>query len=201
MYLTLCFIDPEIHKIILKKNKAITWFASNCKSASKREDIVRTLQKFISIDIYGKCGTLQCEKNSTLCLDMLTSSYMFYLSFENSLCRDYITEKLYRPLTEYVIPIIFNSANMSLYAPPDSYIDVNDFNSVEHLVSHLKFLMSNPIEYGKYFWWKRYYDVVMDPLSFKIGFCDLCMKLNDPEFMNQKHMYPDIHSWWTNGMC
>lgn len=195
------FLDPEMHQIILKKKKAIAWFASNCKSGSKREDIVHKIQNFIKVDIYGKCGKLHCEKNSTLCLDMLTANYMFYLSFENSLCRDYITEKLYRPLTEYIIPIVFNSGNMSLYAPPDSYIDVNDFDSIEHLVSHLKFLTSNPKEYLKYFWWKKYYNVVMNLASFKIGFCDLCMKINDPKFMNKPHMYPDIQSWWIDGMC
>ncbi|KAL7040042.1 hypothetical protein ACKWTF_000237 [Chironomus riparius] len=195
------FYDPEMHKIVLRKKTAMAWFASNCKSASKREDLVNKLQKFIDVDIYGKCGKLHCEKNSMLCYDMLTANYSFYLSFENSICRDYITEKLYRPLTEYIIPIVFNSGKMSLYAPPNSYIDANDFDSIEHLVAHLKFLMSNPKEYVKYFWWKKYYDVVIDPASFKIGFCDLCMKLNNPEFMEQKHMYPDIHSWWVDGMC
>lgn len=179
----------------------MAWFAPNCRSASEREDFIQTLQKFIKVDTYGKCGKLHCEKNSILCLDMLTANYMFYLSFENSLCRDYISEKFYRPLTEYIIPIVFNSNNIPLYAPRYSYIDANAFESFEHLVSHLKFLMSNPKEYIKYFWWKKYYDVISDSTSLNLGFCDLCLKLNDAEFRNQEHTYPDIHSWWIDDTC
>ncbi|KAK4324303.1 hypothetical protein Pmani_005050 [Petrolisthes manimaculis] len=58
--------------------------------------LVKTLKKWIPVDTYGACGELKCPKNeSRQCKQMLTKHYKFYLSLENSLCRDYVTEKFY----------------------------------------------------------------------------------------------------------
>ena len=55
----------------------------------------------------------------------------FYLSLENSLCGDYVTEKLWKVLGYNVIPVVLNGANMSNIAPPNSYIGFDDFSSIE----------------------------------------------------------------------
>ena len=54
----------------------------------------------------------------------------FYLAFENSLCRDYITEKFWKVLSYNVVPVVLNGVNMTRVAPPHSYIDIKDFDSV-----------------------------------------------------------------------
>ncbi|XP_070499670.1 alpha-(1,3)-fucosyltransferase C-like [Chironomus tepperi] len=195
------FYDQELMKVFKNKKQKIAWFASNCNSNSKREILVSKIQEHIQVDIYGKCGTHSCDPKSSNCDKMLTSDYMFYLSFENALCKDYVTEKLYRPLNEIIIPIVFNGANTSLYAPPQSYIDVNDFDNVDALVTHLKYLMNNPEAYIKYFWWKKHYYVVDHKPTFKKGFCDLCMKLRDKNYHNEIHSYGNIKDWWESGMC
>ena len=51
----------------------------------------------------------------------------FYLSLENSLCKDYITEKFWKILPYNIIPIVLNGVNMTSIAPPHSYIDIKDF--------------------------------------------------------------------------
>lgn len=38
--------------------------------------------------------------------------YKFVIAFENSICNDYITEKLWRPLTIGVVPIYFGAPNV-----------------------------------------------------------------------------------------
>ena len=53
----------------------------------------------------------------------------FYLSLENSLCRDYITEKFWKVLPYNVIPVVLNGVNMSKIAPPHSYIDIKEFKN------------------------------------------------------------------------
>lgn len=56
----------------------------------------RELSKYIQVDIYGACGSLRCPRSqSQTCFDMLDEDYKFYLAFENSNCKDYITEKFF----------------------------------------------------------------------------------------------------------
>ena len=81
----------------LGKTKKVAWFVSNCGDANGRLEYAKVLQRYIPVDIYGNCGPLKCPRNSKHhdCNGLLRKHYKFYLSFENSNCRDYITEKLY----------------------------------------------------------------------------------------------------------
>jgi alpha-1,3-fucosyltransferase len=90
-------------------------------------------------------------------------------------------------LRKNIIPIVYGAANYNQFAPPKSYIDVNDFKSVEDLAIFLSFLSQNPKEYIKYFWWKRYYKVV-NPNPF----CDLCMILHNKDVSERKQVYGNI---------
>jgi hypothetical protein len=59
-------------------------------------DYINELQKHIQIDVYGNCGTLRCDKSQgNACFRKLKKDYFFYFAFENSNCRDYVTEKLF----------------------------------------------------------------------------------------------------------
>ncbi|RXG61965.1 Alpha-(1,3)-fucosyltransferase C, partial [Armadillidium vulgare] len=49
------------------------------------------------VDIYGRCGPLNCS-HSEDCYETFEKEYKFYFSFENSICHDYITEKLFNVL-------------------------------------------------------------------------------------------------------
>ena len=63
-------------------------------------------------------------------------NYKYYLSFENSVCDDYITEKFFNILKYDVIPITFSGTNFSaIGAPPHSSINVLDFASPKKLVN------------------------------------------------------------------
>ena len=65
-------------------------------------------------------------------LDM-KSLFQFYLSLENSLCKDYVTEKFWKVLPYNVIPIVLNGVDMATIAPPNSYIDIKNFPSFKGL--------------------------------------------------------------------
>ena len=60
---------------------------------------------------------------------IIVKNVQFYLSLENSLCTDYVTEKFWKVLPYNVIPVVLNGANMSNIAPKNSYIDFKDFHN------------------------------------------------------------------------
>ena len=71
----------------------------------------------------------QCQYSSVCFNHLINSPFQFYLSLENSLCQDYITEKFWKILPYNMIPIVLNGVNMSNTAPPHSYIDIKDFKT------------------------------------------------------------------------
>ena len=83
------------------KTKMAAWFVSNCNAGNKRNNYVDELEKYINVDVYGLCG-IPCPKNDNNgeknCLNQLDTDYKFYLAFENSNCKDYVTEKVYTAL-------------------------------------------------------------------------------------------------------
>lgn len=159
--------------------------ASHCFTSSLRELYVDELKKYITIDIFGKCGNLKCPRNETHwishdeCYEKIESEYKFYLAFENSICTDYISEKFFYTLRYNIVPIVFGGANYEEIAPPHSYIDTRNFQSPKELALYILNLNSNDTLYYEYFKWKRefYVDAGIHNMS-RQGFCELCSKLN-----------------------
>jgi alpha-1,3-fucosyltransferase len=134
--------------MIQKKNQTAVWMVSHCAASSGRDDLTKKLQSLkLDVDIYGKCGTKICPRNLPKCDEMLNSTYFFYFSFENTLCKDYITEKVFNAMKNYIIPVVFNGVQMDRFLPPKSYINVEDFKTIEDLVNYLKFLSMDINEY------------------------------------------------------
>ncbi|XP_070511149.1 glycoprotein 3-alpha-L-fucosyltransferase A isoform X5 [Cardiocondyla obscurior] len=87
---------PQTFNYAANKTKKVAWFVSNCHPRNQRMHYARELSKYIQVDIYGACGSLRCPRSqSQTCFDMLDEDYKFYLAFENSNCKDYITEKFF----------------------------------------------------------------------------------------------------------
>ena len=86
---------------------------------------MKSLQNYLKIDIFGKCGNLSCENahnGQNSCIDDNAGIYYFYLAFENSICPDYISEKYWRNINLPVVPVVLGGANYSKDVPPHSYI-------------------------------------------------------------------------------
>ncbi|EFX73041.1 hypothetical protein DAPPUDRAFT_58354 [Daphnia pulex] len=177
------------------------WMASHCETPSLRETYVRQLSKFIPVDVYGGCGNFSCIRNDShwlsdpKCYDMLEAKYKFYLSFENSICEDYVTEKFFEIMNHDIIPVVYGGANYSRIAPPHSYIDALQFTP-ETLAQYLKVLDANDQLYNEYFWWKGHYAVEsgVEQMA-RHGFCDLCKKLHQEDEGVVK-FYPQLVSEW-----
>jgi alpha-1,3-fucosyltransferase len=137
------------------------WPVSHCLTLSHREDYVTELSRYIDVDIYGACGKRKCNKNNqTSCMKQWERKYMFYLSFENCLCEDYITEKTFRPLNYEIIPVVLGGGNYSRDIPPHSVINAKDFNSPKDLADFLINLAADEQRYRSYFKWKTHYRII-----------------------------------------
>jgi hypothetical protein len=122
-------------------------------------------------------------------MKLLNTTYKFYLSFENSLCNDYITEKLWRIMKLDIIPIVLGGADYGAILPKRSYIDITNFSSVKELGTYLKNMDEK--EYRTYFEWKQtYYTVEFPPMQ-----CSICQYLN--ESANKTKVYENIDQIWN----
>ncbi|VDK24991.1 unnamed protein product, partial [Taenia asiatica] len=81
---------PPHHK---GRKKLVAWAMSNYRPRNNRIEYASAIAKFIPVDIFSRNGT-QLPRNSNS-FHLLSLNYKFYLAFENSNCRNYITEKVY----------------------------------------------------------------------------------------------------------
>lgn len=80
------------------KTQLIAWIVSDCHAPSGRSEHARKLAEHLPVHIFGKCGNFTCpgppdETFSTEDGAKRLRKYKFFLTFENFLCEDYITEK------------------------------------------------------------------------------------------------------------
>jgi Glycosyltransferase family 10 (fucosyltransferase) C-term len=126
---------------------------------------------------------------------MLTKDYKFYLSFENSICRDYVTEKFFKALRHYVVPIVNGGVDYLQFAPEGSFIHIRDFESPQHLAEYLQYLDKNQTAYEQYFEWRKKYVP-----SVTMSWCKLCEMLNNSSLPSKS--YDNIYDWWVvEGQC
>ena len=174
------------------KTKLVAWFVSNCKTPSRREEYVKELSKHIPVTMEGKCGrTSECSRHDEDCSLRLKKQHKFYLSFENSLCKDYYTEKVVNALIDNVVPIVYGFVDYEAFLPPKSYIDVQNFTSPKHLADYLIFLDQNDDLYDEYFAWKESYHCISGMLDYV---CRMCKYFHD--HFND-HQVRDLKQIWN----
>ena len=155
----------ELRRLIRQKTGVVAWFVSHCVTSSRRENYVRELSRYIKVDVYGRCGTLNCarrvrgpedgENYYNECDEMVAKRYKFYLALENSLCVDYITEKFFRFLRRDVVAVALGAANYLNFVPNGTFIDVREFGSPEKLANFLRILDEDDSLYEEFLLRKR----------------------------------------------
>ncbi|GMR63141.1 hypothetical protein PMAYCL1PPCAC_33336 [Pristionchus mayeri] len=188
------------------KSKSAAWFVSHCTTTnSRREDLVVKMKKYISVDIYGNClNGMNCPRGAK-CEDMLDDDYHFYLAFENSVCTDYITEKVWNQgYGRDIVPIVLKRSIVANRLPPNSYLAVDDFETLQELAERMSYLMKNKSAYSEMFHWRRDYATIYlngeqhDILERPWGFCQLCrIAWEKPK---TQRLISDFKEWW-DGSC
>jgi alpha-1,3-fucosyltransferase len=194
-----------------KEKKLVAAMISHCKTDGQREQYIKQLRKHVKVDVFGWCNhgerhkMLHCDTDELLsstpeCYNMLDSNYKFYLSFENAICPDYVTEKFFQIMSlRDIVPVVYGGVDYAQLAPEHSYIDARQFEP-EQLAAYLKKLAANETLYNEYLWWKDDY-IVEAGLEQMVrhGFCDLCRKLHvDNERIKS---YPSLFPKWHPGRC
>lgn len=201
------YYNENVKQLPLQKNfaanktKAVAWFVSNCGARNNRLKYAKELGKHIQVDIYGACGTKTCPRSqANNCFKMLDREYKFYLAFENSNCKDYITEKLFvNGLGQELVPIVMGARpeDYEKASPFHSYIHVDDFDSPKELAEYLKMLDQDDEKYNEYFKWKETGEFVNTKF-----FCRVCSMLHEPRALSKPRSYPDFNDWWRGkGTC
>ena len=184
------------------KSRLVAWLVSNCQAESNRQDYVKILSKFIQVDIFsgnGRCGgrNLCSRSNNTQCQDYIERTYKFYLSFENSICQDYVTEKFFDMMARNIVPVVLGGADYASIAPRHSYINALDY-SPRQLAHYLTLLDRNETLYAEYFWWKPYYRVRLLNEMRNEAFCNLCESLHSLPLNTSSSVLTDAKKWFID---
>ncbi|XP_029457601.1 alpha-(1,3)-fucosyltransferase 10 isoform X2 [Rhinatrema bivittatum] len=147
---------------------SLAYVQSDCDPPSDRDSYVRELMNYIEVDSYGEClhnKDLPEQLKNPATMDNskfhhILAQYKFILAFENAVCNDYITEKIWRPLKLGVIPVYYGSPTIADWLPSNkSAILVARFSHPQDLASYIKQLDENDTEYKSYITWKLKGDI------------------------------------------
>ncbi|KAF7669755.1 hypothetical protein LDENG_00155410 [Lucifuga dentata] len=170
----------------LNKTSLVCWVVSNYQSHHKRTQVYHELQAIVPVNVYGR--TRRRPLSSKALLPTISRCY-FYLAFENSIAKDYITEKLWR--NSYLggaVPVVLGPSlsDYRAVAPPHPFIHVDEFASVKDLGEYLKQLAEDKKRYNDYFSWKQ---------QWKVGLHRDCKICSVYDSLPQHKVYSDLHAW------
>lgn len=177
---------------ILPRNKSylVCWVVSNYKAKHRRSKIYQQLKKIIPVQVYGRAVKRPVPQNE---LSTIISRCYFYLAFENSVSPHYITEKLWRNAFQAgTVPVVLGPPrrDYEAIAPPNSFIHVDDFESIDGLGTFLKNLANDAERYESYFAWHRN-NIVKLYVDWRERLCNICPVYKRLPF----RIYQDLSVW------
>lgn len=186
-----------------KKRHLVSWMVSNCKTNSRREILVDELKQYLpknSIHVYGKCGTMNCPKDSPDardgCWKMMEKKYKFYLALENSLCPDYVTEKMFEALKHEIVPIVLGGSDYQKMFPEKSFINMMDFNNMSSLADYLVKLDNDDHLYNELLTWKSRYSIKNSRFENNQCHCDLCNTIHQYNTYEKRKIIKSLEKWF-----
>uniref|UniRef100_A0A3Q1G377 Fucosyltransferase n=1 Tax=Acanthochromis polyacanthus TaxID=80966 RepID=A0A3Q1G377_9TELE len=174
-----------------KKTSLVCWVVSNYRPHYKRSQVYTELNAIIPVKVYGRWK--KTPLSSSALLPTISRCY-FYLAFENSLFKDYITEKLWRNAYRGgAVPVVLGAPlnDYKAVAPPHSFIHVDEFASVRGMAKYLQELAEDKKRYAEYLAWKKHWKVKMGT-DWRERLCKICPQFNS---LPQHKVYSDLQAW------
>lgn len=194
---------PEKNDFVLpEKDKLVCWIVSNNnphQGTTVRTAFYRKLASHVKVHVFGTAFTQQRLPDEDYYSTI--ASCKFYLSLENSIHRDYITEKLNGPLVAGTVPVVLGPPrhNYEQFLPGDAFIHVDDFPDVKSLAAFLHHLNFRDDEYLRYFRWRKFYTVTPHLLSVHNEFiqpvCRACEHMARDTSYREVH---DLYAWFAS---
>lgn len=190
--------DRNYSAIFSRKTKQAAWLVSNCGAASNRDEFVSELQKYgLHVDIFGVCVNNVFLDRSEI-LSIIDKDYKYFLSFENSLCKDYVTEKFFRYYNLDVVLVVRGGADYDHDLPNDTFINSAHFGSPKALANYLLEVGASEELFTDYLKNKDRY-IASEMFTMPTSYCSICEKLN--HLNENRKMYEDHVSFIHDNTC
>ncbi|XP_068191413.1 alpha-(1,3)-fucosyltransferase 7 [Antennarius striatus] len=177
--------------IPLNKSFLLCWVVSNYRSQHKRSEVYRELNAIVPVKVYGRWAKRHLPSRALL---QAMSRCYFYLAFENSADRDYITEKLWRNAYQGgAVPVVMGPSlgNYKAVLPANSFIHIDEFASVKDLAIYLQQLAEDKKRYSEYFTWRQRWRVKLYT-DWRERLCKICSQYGA---LPPHKVYSDLEAW------
>jgi len=187
------------------KTKLVAVMGSNCDGHNGRWPYIKALKSLLrdDLDILGRC----LDGNRTVCPGHFDrdcaalDAYKFYLSFENSNCREYLTEKVFwNAYHKFAVPIIMGASRQDCQRllPPRSFLYADDFANANALADYLRYLDRDNKRYLRYHEWRNRYRVINEHGYFgsiSKHYCRICEALHYNPVVTK--VYAKLDHFWS----
>ena len=135
-------IDDLIKESIIEKTKFISIVTSNktyTKGHRNRIDCAMKIKRYFGsyVDLFGRGFTDFDDKWDVV------SPYRYHISIENSVEKNYLSEKIFDPILAYSLPIYYGCPNISDFFNLPEYLQIIDLNCFDTIKNKIKFIIEN----------------------------------------------------------
>ncbi|XP_019957928.2 alpha-(1,3)-fucosyltransferase 7 [Paralichthys olivaceus] len=183
--------DEQHFQAAPNRSCLVSWVVSRYQPHQARSEVYQSLKKYIPIEVYGRWTNKPLSDKKLL---PTIAKCLFYLSFENSEAKDYISEKFWRNAFQAgAIPVVLGPSRETYeaLAPPQSFIHVADFRSTADLAAYLKYVAQDRQIYEGYFQWHHTHRI-KTYTDWRERLCQICVKYPS---LPANRVYQDLESW------